>query len=192
MVYLAENYLDGDRERASERHTVSGGTNVARNQGRRLHDPDRLELTMLRTARAIRRAYDLRLSSLGLNLTEASLLLFARDQDGLTQRELADLLHIGRASAGGFIDGLERRGLVRRRPHASDRRMWTIEVTPDGLPLTAAFNEFDLQIRNEFRAGLSRDERRILADLLLRVEENVHAAANRSTPSAGAPSRSPS
>jgi DNA-binding MarR family transcriptional regulator len=146
-----------------------------------ISDSARLETTLLATARAVRRSFDARLSHLNLNMTQGSLLSLTQDAGSLTQRELAERLYIGKAAVGAFIDGLEQRHLVTRTADPSDRRVWRIEVTSEALPLVDAFNQIDMTLRAELRAGLSRQERRQLADLLLRCEKNALSSARKST-----------
>jgi DNA-binding MarR family transcriptional regulator len=125
----------------------------------------------------VRRAFETRLKPIGLTMTQAALLSFVSDQGPLSQRELADRLHIGRASVGAFVDVLEQRGLVTRSDDPNDRRAWRISMTPEALELVEEFNRVDAELRNELRAGFSRPERHLLADLLVRIEANAVAAA---------------
>jgi len=141
-------------------------------------DPARLEIALLRAARSVRRAFDARLRELDLNMTQASLLSFLRDHGSLTQRELADHLHIGRAAVGSFVDGLEQRGLVSRADDPNDRRAWQVALREASRPVIDAFDVVDAELRSEIRAGLTRDERQLLAELLIRVERNAAAAAS--------------
>jgi len=141
-------------------------------------DPARLEIALLRAARSVRRAFDARLRELDLNMTQASLLSFLRDHGSLTQRELADHLHIGRAAVGSFVDGLEQRGLVSRADDPNDRRAWQVALREASRPVIDAFDVVDAELRSEIRAGLTRDERQLLAELLIRVERNAAAATS--------------
>ena len=141
-------------------------------------DPARLEIALLRAARSVRRAFDARLRELDLNMTQASLLSFLRDHGSLTQRELADHLHIGRAAVGSFVDGLEQRGLVSRADDPNDRRAWQVALRETSRPVIDAFDVVDAELRSEIRAGLTRDERQLLAELLIRVERNAAAATS--------------
>jgi DNA-binding MarR family transcriptional regulator len=55
--------------------------------------------------------------------------------------ELAAALQIDRPNATVVVDDLERLGLVRRRPHPSDRRGKLVETTPQGLKLALRADE---------------------------------------------------
>lgn len=143
------------------------------------NDPARIEIALLRTARSVRKAFESRLRPLGLTMTEASLLTYVRDFGPGTQHELANRLHIGPARVGSVIDGLERRGLVTRTVDPRDRRAFRPVLTDDALPLIEAFESVDVDLRAELRAEFTRNERALLAHLLLHLEQNAEAAAAR-------------
>ena len=75
----------------------------------------RVESTLMSAARGIRRAYDLRLEALGLNLSKAILLARTQESGPIMQAELAKQMGVGRAAMGSLIDSLEKRGWVERR-----------------------------------------------------------------------------
>jgi len=133
----------------------------------------RVESTLMSLARGIRRAYDLRLEELGLNLSEASVLAFAQESGALMQSELAKHMGLGRAAMGSVIDALEGRGLVERQPKPGDRRGLLVVVKPTGDELAKQVTKIDERLRAEFRGGISRKERRELTGLLNRLRENV-------------------
>ncbi|MCP4036125.1 MAG: MarR family transcriptional regulator [bacterium] len=133
----------------------------------------RVESTLMSLARGIRRAYDLRFEELGLNLSEASVLAYAQESGPLMQAELAKHMGLGRAAMGSMVDSLEGRGLVERRPKPGDRRVWLVAVTPDGDQVARQITKIDERLRGEFRAGISRKERRELTGLLNRLRGNV-------------------
>lgn len=133
----------------------------------------RVESTLMATSRAIREAYDARFAELGLNLTQASLLVFLHESGPLRQTQIARRLGQGRAAAGATIDLLERRGLVERHADPDDRRAWLVSVTTAGKELVGPINEIDRVLRAELRLDISRSERQQLAKLLLRLQSNL-------------------
>ena len=66
----------------------------------------RVESTLMSTARAIRRAYEIRLAQLDLNLSQASLLAFLCESGTCTQSRIASRLGMGRAAAGVLDEDL--------------------------------------------------------------------------------------
>ena len=133
----------------------------------------RVEATLMSAARGIRRAYDLRLEELGLNLSEASLLAHAQESGPLMQADLAKHMGVGKAAMGSLIDSLEGRGLVERRPKPNDRRVWLIATTASGERAANQIAKIDEKLRAELRQGIPRKERRELNQLLGRLGENI-------------------
>jgi len=133
----------------------------------------RVEATLMSTARAIRQAYDRRLSPLGLNLSQASLLAFVAEFGPHPQARLAARLGLGRAATGTVVDQLEARGLVTRVADAADRRVWQVGLTDAGRALAGEIAEVDVTLRDELRTGFSRADRLQLAGMLLRLQDNL-------------------
>ena len=82
--------------------------------------------------------------------------------------ELAAMLGIDRPNATVLVDELEAQGLVRRRPHATDRRAKMVEATPKGKSLARRANEILGKPPAEL-AALSTEDlealRRVLASI---------------------------
>ena len=142
----------------------------------------RVESTLMSTANAIRDAYDCRLAGLDLNLSTASLLAYVADFGPVSQTRVAEHLDQGRAVTGTHIDKLEGRGLVERRPDPEDRRVWLIAITDAGRELCVSISEVDQVLRDELRSGISRTERQALADVLVRLQDNLQQSSPDSSP----------
>lgn len=65
---------------------------------------------------------------------------------------------------------LERRGLVERRPHPTDRRARTVALTPDGRRCRERLWDLSEPIRERMAGSLAREETEALVRLLRRVE----------------------
>ena len=59
----------------------------------------------------------------------------------LSQRELARRLHYDPSNINALADSLEARGLVERRPDASDRRFRLLALTPEGERLRTTLED---------------------------------------------------
>jgi DNA-binding MarR family transcriptional regulator len=136
----------------------------------------RVDGTLMATARSIRKAYDGILADVGLSLPEASLLAYLAEIEPQTQTRLAALLGSGRAVMGARIDTLEARGAVKRLPHPTDRRVWLVHITPVGEELVTTINELDQGLRERLRAGLTREDRQRLAEILVQIQRNLSPA----------------
>jgi DNA-binding MarR family transcriptional regulator len=86
----------------------------------------------------------------------------------LSMGDLAAVLEIDRPNATALVDDLETQGLVRRRPHPTDRRAKLVEATRKGKSLARRANEI-LSTPPAALSALSADDlealRRILASI---------------------------
>lgn len=69
----------------------------------------------------------------GVQPPEAFALTLLSRNDGISQRELADILHLSHPRVSAIVRSLEESGAVERRADASDRRLARIFLTPTGL-----------------------------------------------------------
>lgn len=88
----------------------------------------------------------------------------------LPPNKIAERLIISRASVTSLIDSLERRGYVRRLPHATDRRMLLIELTDTGRQVAHEFRLLVHQNQKTWLAVLSEQEQIQLIDTLHRIQ----------------------
>jgi MarR family transcriptional regulator, 2-MHQ and catechol-resistance regulon repressor len=83
--------------------------------------------------------------------------------------ELGRRIDLTSGSMTTAIDRLERRRLVTRADHATDRRAWVIHLTPEGKALiTRVFARHEEAMEQAIQ-GLSKSERVTLTDLLRRL-----------------------
>lgn len=94
---------------------------------------------------------------------------------GLSQRDISDRLVVDSSNITGLVDRMQKQGLVRRAADPSDRRRHRILATPEGLRLLElAGKDYDEAVRWVEQA-LRQGERRLMADLLRRLEERAVA-----------------
>ncbi len=118
-------------------------------------------------------------AGLGLNRSEASLLLQVFYEPGVKQVRVATLLDMETISVVRLVDGLEEAGLLERRPHPTDRRVRTLWLTSEGEGVAAQVVEITKIVRSEAFAGLSSEEREQLLDLLVTIRRNLLMASAR-------------
>ena len=84
---------------------------------------------------------------------------------------ISDELGVTRRNVTALVDALEHEGLVRRRPHPTDRRATVIEMTDRGeLTMDRIYDEHRLAVAELF-AGLEEEDRRELASMLGTLRE---------------------
>lgn len=97
-------------------------------------------------------------------------LLSLLSREPLPMRKLAQKLKCEPSNVTGIVDRLEARGLVERRPDPADRRVKVAAATDEGRRVARGLRE-GLRFAREPLAGLSREERESLRDLLRRMAE---------------------
>jgi DNA-binding MarR family transcriptional regulator len=75
------------------------------------------------------------LAPLDIRPVQYSILTVIRENPGLSQMALSQVLGIVRSGVVPLLDGLESRGLLKRTAHASDRRSHALRLTTDGNAL---------------------------------------------------------
>ncbi|AWW39764.1 MarR family winged helix-turn-helix transcriptional regulator [Streptomyces cadmiisoli] len=88
----------------------------------------------------------------------------------LPMRKLAHKLKCEPSNVTGIVDRLESRGLAERRPDPGDRRVKLAAATDEGRRVARSMRE-SLRFAREPLAGLSKEERLTLRDLLRRMME---------------------
>lgn len=125
--------------------------------------------------RQLRRIIDDALQDQGLSRTQWRLLGYVLRQEGLTQTEIARLLEVERASVGVAIDGLEKRGLIERAQHATDRRVWRIMPTPAAKAMLGGLREVIDEVYTQLFNGFSDNELDQLGQFFERMVRNIKA-----------------
>lgn len=110
-----------------------------------------------------------RLTPLGLTPPEAGILWNLSHQPDMTQRTLAEHLGSFPSRLVLLLDGLEKKGLVERRPGSSDRRSHALRLTQAGSAQLEALGRVSRQHQEDVCSGLSGAEREQLRDLLGKI-----------------------
>ena len=75
------------------------------------------------------------LAPLDIRPVQYSILTVIKENPGLSQMALSQVLGIVRSGVVPLLDGLESRGLLKRTAHASDRRSHALRLTAEGSAL---------------------------------------------------------
>lgn len=121
----------------------------------------------------------------GGHMGSAGVLRVLESRDGMSQRDLADLLHLSRPTVTGILQTMEKAGLIARRRDEKDQRLTRVYLTDEGRAMNERLRRVLADYINETFAPLSETDRRELEQLLDRLAENtersLHAHA-ASTP----------
>ena len=97
--------------------------------------------------------------------------------DGVSQRDLADMLHVARPTVTRMLQGMEKAGLVERRADETDQRLTRVYLTATGRDMEKEMGVAAAEYVNATIATLPEDDRRELARLL----EELGASITRAT-----------
>jgi len=104
-----------------------------------------------------------------LTQEQAFVLGYLQRSPGAIQRDIAAITRTSAASVSSLLQGLEKRGLVERRPDADNARTKRVHATDEGIALIAGFEDAMYALDDRLLAPLDADERATLHDLLRRV-----------------------
>src|SRR6266566_5390572 len=130
----------------------------------------------------VSRRFHAMLGPLELEPGEFALLRAVAANEGEPQNVLAERLHISPSWMVAIVDQLERRELLERRPHARDRRVRNLHLTPAGKKLLRQAERRAQQFDRQVTDPLTEAELQQLLELLGRVasglglEPGAHAA----------------
>lgn len=109
------------------------------------------------------------LTAHGLTMWEYVVLSHLVRQPAPSQLTLARDIRYDKTRLIALLDGLEQRGLINRRPGASDRRSHTVSITTAGRELHRATRSRIRAMETEFLAVLSPRQRSALLAILPRL-----------------------
>lgn len=130
-----------------------------------------------------------RLNTLGLTPRMWGAMNVLEDEGAISQHALCRCVGMDPSTMVSTVDELERRGLVERRRHPSDRRAYALHLTELGTQTLAQGRKLARQSQQELLAPLSEPERAVLHDLLFRLAaQGAELAKPPTPPSPPAPS----
>lgn len=123
--------------------------------------------------RLYKRRFEQRSAQLSLTLPQCKTLSLLARNEGISQRQLADLTEIDAMSIVRILDRMESDGWVERRADPQDRRARRLAITAKARPILDQILEMGAATRTEVLAGLSATQRDQLVALLEKCHANL-------------------
>ncbi len=123
--------------------------------------------------RLYKRRFEQRSAQLSLTLPQCKTLSLLARNEGISQRQLADLADIDAMSIVRILDRMEADGWVERRADPQDRRARRLAVTAKARPILDQILEMGTATRSEVLDGLDLKQRDELVSLLEKVHTNL-------------------
>jgi MarR family transcriptional regulator, organic hydroperoxide resistance regulator len=99
--------------------------------------PARVWFRFLRIKQRCQTILTHKLRDLGLSIAQFDLMSTLSEEEGITQRDLAEKLYVTKGNVSGLVDRLVEAGLVLRRGIPGDRRSYALHLTDTGRELVA-------------------------------------------------------
>ncbi|AIQ65378.1 MarR family transcriptional regulator [Paenibacillus stellifer] len=116
-----------------------------------------------------------RLSELGLNAQQGQMMgyIFEHQDKGVIQKDLAD--HFGRkgATITSMLQGLEKKGYIKRVIPKENERQKNIYLLKKGTDLVEEFKDIFLGVEKSITQGLTEAESKTFMKLLIKVKETM-------------------
>src|SRR3954453_5148245 len=116
------------------------------------------------------RAFMEALEPVGIDPREFLLMRFVAASEGQSQQALAERLAIPASRMVALVDHLENAGLVERRAHPEDRRVRGLHLTRNGRGALERASKIAIDYETRLCAGINREEREMLIDLLQKLQ----------------------
>lgn len=139
--------------------------------------PDSVGFLLNDTARLIRQGFERRIVDIGLQITagEARALLYVAANEGARQSVIAECMGVEPMTVCGYIDRLEKCGLVRRQPDPADRRAKNVHTTDAAEATIAAIRAEATVVVEHAQTALDATTRAMLTTVLKQVRGNLLA-----------------
>ena len=110
-----------------------------------------------------------RIAPLGIVPGQFPALLALWERDGLTQKELWQLVAIEQATLANTLNRMERDGLIARKEHPADARARTINLTEKARSIRDAAYQAAMDTNQEALSGLSDEEHQAFLNFMRRT-----------------------
>lgn len=122
-----------------------------------------------RAALAVIAVFLQRMEPFGLRPVDFSVLTLIAHNPGITSRQICTALDILPPNLVGMIKSLDKRGLIERRAHPTDRRAQGLHVSAAGKRLQREAQTTATQLERDVSQALTADELQTLNHLLRKV-----------------------
>jgi len=122
-----------------------------------------------KAAHRIQEAYEGRLAPLGLAGKHYGVLSVLEERGSITQHEIGKCVYVDRTTMVGIIDDLEKKGLVERKEHPTDRRSHAVYLTSKGKEAVGKAHHLALTVDRQFLECLSAKEQKELRQILRKL-----------------------
>lgn len=111
-----------------------------------------------------------------LGITDAQfnvLNILGLQPEGMSQRQLSELLVVDRSNVTGLLDRLEKAGWVKRQDHPEDRRVYQVNLTRAGRRMWERILPRYMEAVKEVTAEFSLEEMKRTVEILEKLDKSA-------------------
>ncbi len=105
----------------------------------------------------------------GLTTAQAHAIEIVGHSGPIKMKDLAEKIGVTTGTLTVAVDRLEKKGLMKRKPHETDRRSYLIQLTPGGDDVFKEHHNFHIKMTEEIVAGLTQKEQQDFAGIIEKV-----------------------
>ncbi len=109
----------------------------------------------------------------GLTTSQAHTIEIVGHASSIKMKDLAEKIGVTTGTLTVAIDRLEKKELLHRKPHATDRRSYLIELTKKGDAYFKLHHNFHLKMTEEIVSGLTQEEQTAFASIIEKVLKKI-------------------
>jgi len=113
------------------------------------------------------------LDEIGVYHGQPPMLFILNKNDGLSQKEIADMLKVKASTITVMLKRMEKAGIVERRQDREDQRVSRVYITEEGRELCKKASDVMKNIEAECFGNFSVEERIILKRLFMQMKDNL-------------------
>ena len=140
---------------------------------------DSLYFTFLNVARMHYHRTHILLSEIGIYHGQPPLLFTLEKRDGLSQREIVDILKTAPSTINVMLKRMEKSGILVRKKDPEDQRVSRVYLTEEGREVCEKAKEAIKALSEECFEGFSDEERNTLKVLLQKMGNNLEEKLNK-------------
>ncbi len=141
---------------------------------------DRTGFLLKKAALRIQEAYEGRLDPLGMAAKHYGVLSVLEEKGSITQHEIGRCIYVDRTTMVGILDDLEKKGLVERKEHPTDRRSHAVYLTSKGKEAVGKAHHLASTVEKRFLECLSAREQKELRQILRKLVVSHYSSTKAS------------
>lgn len=109
----------------------------------------------------------------GLTTAQAHTIEMVGHSGAVKMKDLAEKIGITTGTLSVAVDRLEKKHLLKRTQHHTDRRAFLIELTPEGEACFREHHEFHLKMTRKIISEISASEQKTFADVIEKILKKI-------------------